>query len=138
MPNTAVALADVGTALMSHLKDTSTFNTLVGGRVYNAIAPPTASPPYAVFFFIDTVPMLTFDADGYECRVQITMIGNKAGGPGAMFTLADALRSRLTDTDWTVTNHDQMAALIDIERGPFRDDERWRYDFDVMLRGFRT
>jgi hypothetical protein len=134
----ALDIANIWTAYYTHLTAASTFATLVGGRVYMDNAPARAALPYAVVSFIDKVQVDTFDANGYEIRTQVTMYSAKADGPRAVIDIGDALRDRVHRVKWTPTGHAQMVAVVDVERGPERESELWRYDVDVMLTGFAT
>lgn len=138
MPNNTVKMVDVGTAFFDHLKAASTFATLTGGRVYSAIAPKDPELPYAVVTYVDTIPMATFDRNGYESRVQVAMYASREQGQGSVVALRDALDEILTGVIITVTDHEQLAIIPDIERGPIRVDNLWRHDVDYILRGFRS
>lgn len=92
--------------------------------------------PYAVVNQIDKVPVDTFDSDGYRIRWQIALYSPKASGSRAATDVADDLRVIVHKTTWAVAGHEQMKATVDIERGPFRESELWRYDVDIITEGF--
>ncbi len=134
----ALDLARIWNGLYTQLTTASTFATLTGGRVYFGHAPARTTVPYAVVDFVDKVAVDTFESDGYEIRAQVTMYGTKAAGPRAMVDIADAMRDQVQRQRWVVATTEQMAAVVDVERGPTRESELWRYDADVMLTGFAT
>ena len=132
-------------ALITHLTGDSTFNTGIGGTASKAgllnweQVERGESMPYAVLTLIDNVADDdSFDKSGYRYRVQISLYGSETVNVADLVDLADKLRARMHRVKWTVTNHDQPHARLDIERGPTREGDARRIDHDYLIFGLRT
>jgi hypothetical protein len=117
---------------------TSSFASVFGSRVYVVQAPPRPELPYAVLSIIDTVPFRDFDNDGGLMRVQVSMIGSDAGGPAVLGTYSSHLRKNMSRASLTVSGLDVLGVDYDVDRGPFRDGDRWRVDADYIIRFMET
>lgn len=141
----AVAFANVYSALWSHLTGDSDFNTSLGGNAfttgrvyYEQQVPDEPTLPYAVMSVVDNVWADAWDKQGYRARVQVTVWTDEDDGVVSPQTIIDELRARVHRVTFAVTGHDNMAAVIDITRGPLKEDDAFRMDADVLLRGFES
>lgn len=116
----------------------SDFASVFGSRVYVVQAPPRPELPYAVLSIIDTVPFRDFDNDGGLMRVQVSMIGSDSGGPAVLGTYSSYLRKNMSRASLTVSGLDVLGVDYDVDRGPFRDGDRWRVDADYIIRFMET
>lgn len=139
-----VSIEKVGNGLYSFLTADSLFNTEIGGsasaagRLRAGIAEDNISTPYAVYSFVSDVFWDTFAQEGAQIRVQISCYRDQEDGSNEIAKLGDMLRDRLHRADLTISGHEPLTVEFDIARGPFREDELWRYDFDFVIRVFRT
>ena len=116
----------------------SDFATVFGVRLYISQAPPRAPLPYGVIVPVDMVPFSTFGKDGGQLRVQVSLYGADDLGPITLSRYATFLRKNLSRAPLTVTGFEVLGVDYDIERGPFRDGDRWRYDADYIVRYLET
>lgn len=142
-----VLLASIFDDMWDYLTSDSTFNTAIGGSAlsrgrlyYDQQAPPDSGPtfPYAMMSIVDEVWDDTFTTQGYDIRVQVTIWDEEDAGPKAVMEHADKLRARIHRQTFTVTGHNNMAAIVDITRGPLKEDDAFRMDADIRLRGFKS
>jgi hypothetical protein len=142
----AVKQINVIDGIYTRLTGDSDFNTAIGGsgaaagRLYYAIAGQDETLPFVVFQVIDSTQFDTFQAEGYEYRVQFSLYDDRDAGPRAVGDLGDDLRARLDTTRFTVTNADQMLAEEDLVIGPYmvEDGSVWRLDLQYFIRGLDT
>ena len=112
----------------------SDFATAFGVRMFISQAPPGAELPYAVMVPVDTVPFSTFSVDGGRLRLQVSLYAADGSGSIILAKYATYLRKNLSRAPLTVTGFEVLGVDYDIERGPFRDGDRWRYDADYIVR----
>lgn len=110
------------------------FADVFGVRMYVSQAPPNSPLPYCVVVPVDMVPFSTFSKDGGLLRLQVSLYVDDSGGSIVLSQYATYLRKNLSRTDLNVTGFEVLGVDYDIERGPFRDGDRWRYDADYIVR----
>jgi len=110
------------------------FASAFGVRLYIMQAPPAAVLPYGVVTPIDMVPYSTFSKDGGLLRLQVALYAADDAGGIILSQYAAFLRTNLSRAAMPVSGFEVLGVDYDIERGPFRDGDRWRYDADYIIR----
>lgn len=114
------------------------FSAAFGVRLYITQAPPGAVLPYGVVVPVDLIPFSTFGKDGGQLRLQVSLYVADASGSIILSQYATYLRKNLSRAALSVTGFEVLGVDYDIERGPFRDGDRWRYDADYIVRFLET
>lgn len=65
----------------------------VGGRWYFGAAPPNATRPFIVCELRDSVRDRTFDLDGEEATLKLTIVADRSAGTGDVLDICDKVRS---------------------------------------------
>lgn len=112
----------------------SDFSDVFGTRMFLMQAGPDTTLPYAVAVPVDMSPFSTFSEDGGLLRVQVSIYGADSAGGIILSEYATYLRKNLSRVVLTVSGFEVLGVDYDIERGPFRDGDRWRYDADYIIR----
>lgn len=119
------------------LADATVAANLTGGIIIGEGA-NSAENPYAVLTFIDATPYRTFSRDGFTYRVQVAVYaGRDAGIVSASDRMAE-LRDRLSRSRPTISGLEVLGLDYDVQRGPFREADRWRVDQDFILTAQET
>lgn len=116
----------------------SDFASVFGVRLYVSQAPPASPLPYGVVVPVDLIPYSTFGNDGGQLRLQVSLYVEDGAGSIILSQYATYLRKNLSRAALSVSGFEVLGVDYDIERGPFRDGDRWRYDADYIVRFLET
>jgi len=110
----------------------------LNSKLYIASVPPNVEAPYGLIDVISVNVWDTFDAEGFEIRLQVTLMATDASGAVTASAMAKYLRTNVSRKSLTVTGLEITGIDRDSERGPFRDDKLWRSDCDYIIRGLES
>jgi len=116
----------------------NTFNTAIGGRVYDTEGPEGATYPYAVITNTTAIPSHTFSTNVYEMVFTFNIFSNTRANTeiDELFDKFTALMEPSAGSGWvaiTVSGYAQvMYRMSNWFR--FRADDTWQYTIELTAR----
>ena len=143
---TQIDMTNVIDGLFSQLTGNSNFNTAIGGSAssagrvrYGQIDDRDLAMPFAVINLVSVNDFDSFTHDGYSAMIQLSVYSDaESSSARENNVIADKARERVHRQSITVSNHESMTSEVSQTRGPLREDNAWRTDFDLILRGRRS